>query len=215
LVSEKQLGAPKVTATPAEHEAFKTALESLLAEQKLFRHGAKFSSSPPAVMLWYETAPLKKSFADALKAVQAILHSGEVAFEGLVALLKEKVETKPSKLQPVEPTLPPVTTEQSPTQKTAPHEPPNADLGAEVKRAYDHLCKFAEFRHRRVEIRRIYHEVKKSNTHLQVDTFHKELLDMSRHRVLELHALNEVSEAEDRELAIERDGRLLYYVIWN
>jgi len=47
LVSEKQLGAPKVTATPAEHEAFKTALASLIAEQKLFRHGEKFGNVPP------------------------------------------------------------------------------------------------------------------------------------------------------------------------
>ena len=216
LVSEKQLGQPKATAMPAEQEAFKTTLAALLDEHKLHRYGEKFGTSPPVVTHWYETGPLKKTFGDAVKALQKLLDSGKVEFEGLAALFKEKLGAKSSDHEVVEPTAPTTPTVQPPVAPEV-KPPPAAHhyLRTELKKAYDHLCRFAEFKHGRVEIRRIYHQVKQSMPGLEVADFHKELLDLSRGRVLELHVLNEVKEAQERELAIERNERLLYYVIWD
>ncbi len=94
LVTEKQLGPPKEKASAAERDAFATTLAALLAEGKLHRHGEKLGTAAPVVTHWYETKPLKKSFGSALKAVQSLLDSGKVEFEGLVAAVKEKLATK-------------------------------------------------------------------------------------------------------------------------
>jgi hypothetical protein len=113
LVSEKQLGPPKAKASAAEHEAFATTLEALLAEGKLHRHGAKFGATAPVVTHWYETKPFKKTFGSAVKAVQSLLESGKVEFDGLVAAVKEKLA------KPAEATAP----ESPPAPPSAPAEP--------------------------------------------------------------------------------------------
>ena len=217
LVTAKQLGEPKPSAPDEVREAFATALETLLAEQKLFRHGGKLGIVAPVVATWYDTPPLKKSFADAIKAISAILESGKADFDSLTALLKQTLGPRAVVAETVEPPKPAIHAEPSPSPKIAPADevPVDRDLRAELKKAYDHLCMFAEFQHGRVEIRRLYHQLIKTHPHLKVADFHKELLDMSRQRVVELHVLNEVKEARDRELAIERNDRLLYYIIWN
>ena len=103
LVTEKQLGPPKEKASAAERDAFATTLATLLAEGALHRHGEKFGTAAPVVTHWYETKPFKKTFGSALKAVQSMLDSGKVEFEGLVAAVKEKLATKPAEPNAVEP----------------------------------------------------------------------------------------------------------------
>jgi hypothetical protein len=49
---------------------------------------------------------------------------------------------------------------------------------------------------------------------LTVERFHQELEALSSERKVELHKLNEVHMAKERELAIEKDDRLYYYVFW-
>jgi hypothetical protein len=97
------------------------------------------------------------------------------------------------------PSGPPVTAEQ---------------LRAVLRQAYDHLCLFAEFRDKMVEIPRLYHEAAQRLPGLSVERFHRELEALSAERKVELHKLNEVHTAKERQLAIEKDDRLYYYAYW-
>jgi hypothetical protein len=83
-----------------------------------------------------------------------------------------------------------------------------------IRQAYDHLCLFVEFRDKLVEIPRLYHETVQRLPGLAVERFHQELEALSNERKVELHKLNEVHMAKERELAIEKDDRLYYYIFW-
>jgi hypothetical protein len=87
-------------------------------------------------------------------------------------------------------------------------------LRAALRSAYDHLCLFHEFRDKLVEIPRLYHEAAELLPGLSAQRFRRELEALSAERQVELHKLNEAHLAKERELAIEKDGRLYYYVFW-
>ena len=102
-VADKHLGKPKPRAGEAEHEAFRSALESLLAEGKLHRHGDKYGKHALVVTPWYEARPLKKPFDEALKAARVILDSGKADFAEFTAVLGAKLdEPRPNEVAPAE-----------------------------------------------------------------------------------------------------------------
>jgi hypothetical protein len=97
------------------------------------------------------------------------------------------------------------------------HDPPAGlpdRVRAALREAYDELCLYVEFRDRLVELPRLYHEAARRLPGLTPARFHRELEALSAERRVELHKLNEVHRAQERDLAIERDGRLYYYVFW-
>lgn len=115
----------------------------------------------------------------------------------------------------VGPSLPPVAATPRPeTPIVTDVEIPTDLLRRTLREAYDHLCLFAEFRDRMVEIPRLYHETVRRLPEITLTRFHRELEALSRERKIELHKLNEVHMAKERELAIERNDRLYYYVLW-
>ena len=95
-VTEKQLGLPKEKASAAEQEAFRTTLDELIAEGKLFAHGEKYGSQAQILPRWYDTRPLKKPFHEAVKATRKIVGSGTVEFEDFLKALLEKLDEKPA-----------------------------------------------------------------------------------------------------------------------
>ena len=95
-VTEAQLGQPKEKATPAERDAFRTTVDELIAEGKLFPHGEKFGNQPQHIPKWYETKPLKKPFEDAVKATRTVVGSGTVQFEDFLQALLAKLDEKPA-----------------------------------------------------------------------------------------------------------------------
>jgi hypothetical protein len=109
----------------------------------------------------------------------------------------------------------PVAPERRPEPPPAPaQELTSEQVRTALHQAYDHLCLFVEFRDRLVEIPRLYHEAIKRLPGLSVQRFHRELEALSGERKVELHKLNEVHTAKERNLAIEKDDRLYYYVLW-
>lgn len=98
VVNEKQLGLPKEKASPAEQEAFRTTLDELIAEGKLFAHGEKYGSQAQYVPTWYDTKPLKKPFEEAVKATRKIVGSGDVEFEDFLKALLAKLDEKPEEV---------------------------------------------------------------------------------------------------------------------
>ena len=83
-----------------------------------------------------------------------------------------------------------------------------------LRQAYDRLCLFEEFQDKLVEIPRLFHEAVRRLPELTRESFHQTLEGLRSERKIELHVLNEVHKASDRHLAIERDGRVFYYVFW-
>lgn len=96
VVTDKQLGLPKEKASPAEQEAFRTTLDELIAEGKLFSHGEKYGSSPVYVPNWYDTKPLKKPFEEVVRATRTIVGSGTVELEDFLKALLAKLDEKPA-----------------------------------------------------------------------------------------------------------------------
>jgi hypothetical protein len=90
----------------------------------------------------------------------------------------------------------------------------SGQLREAIRQAYDHLCLFVEFRDKLVEIPRLYHETVRRSPDVTLERFHRELEALSDERKVELHKLNEVHMAKERDLAIEKDDRLYYYVFW-
>jgi hypothetical protein len=94
-------------------------------------------------------------------------------------------------------------------------EPPATEqVRTTLRQAYDELCLYVEFRDKLVEIPRLYHETVRRLPGLSVERFHRELEALSNERKVELHKLNEVHLAKERDLAIEKDDRLYYYLYW-
>jgi hypothetical protein len=118
----------------------------------------------------------------------------------------------------VAPPAPPTPPVRPPDQPKPPTET-SASITSErlrqaLRQAYDHLCLFVEFRDKLVEIPRLYHETVRRLPGVSVERFHRELEALRDEWKVELHKLNEVHAAKERELAIERDDRLYYYVFW-
>ena len=123
------------------------------------------------------------------------------------------------------PTAPAQSPASSPVQATPVKSPPptaagtapidSASLRSQIKDSYDELCLYAEFRDRLVEIPRLYRELLRRVPNVSLADFHQAISQMSTERVLELHVLNEVRTAKHPELAITKNDRLYYYVIWN
>ncbi len=88
------------------------------------------------------------------------------------------------------------------------------ELRQQLREAYEEQCLYMEFRDRLVEIPRLYHEALRRLPGLTVEQFHHELEALSKEGKVELHKLNEVQKAKDPHLAIARDDRLYYYIIW-
>jgi hypothetical protein len=118
----------------------------------------------------------------------------------------------------VAPPAPPTPPVRPPDQPKPPAESTSRitseQLRQALRQAYDHLCLFVEFRDKLVEIPRLYHETVRHLPGVSVERFHRELDALSAEWKVELHKLNEVHAAKERELAIERDDRLYYYVFW-
>lgn len=83
-----------------------------------------------------------------------------------------------------------------------------------LRGVYEELCQRVEFRSRFVALPHLYRSAKQTLAGLGVDQYHNELERLRDERQVELHVLNEVHRADDPHLAIERDGRLYYYLLW-
>jgi hypothetical protein len=138
------------------------------------------------------------------------------------ALARVEVPTGTTVGAPLSPPHAPAPTDTAPEAGEVTHEPKattapaisSEQLRSALRQAYDHLCLFLEFRDKLVEIPRLYHETVRQVSGLSVERFHQELEALSTERKVELHKLNEVHMAKERNLAIEQNDRLYYYVFW-
>jgi len=198
---------PHLTGSPTP-AAINKALKGLTESGKLHPHGKgkslTYAKFPVPILPWYETDANKKSFASLLTSARKLIDAGAANVDGLLQALREKlgvVVPPPSASAPSPPPPSPL-----------PH--PTTDLRTTLREAYDYLCKFVEFRDKIVELRRLYYETLERIPSLTVEAFHAELEALNGEWLIELRQLNEVAEAQDRHLAIERDDRLYYYIRW-
>ena len=201
-------GAPKPS-------AITKALKDLVAAGKLFVHGSgkktTYTKFKPPELPWYESEPYQKSFDALLKAAKKVVDTGKPWEEIQTAVrqsLDATAENTPHVI--VEPVVPTPAIVSPPVVPS----PPHIDLRHTIREAYDYLCKFVEFQDKLVEIRRLFYETEKRIPGLTVNDFHTELQMLEKAWLIELHEINEVREAKDRHLAIERDGRMFYYLRW-
>jgi hypothetical protein len=173
---------------------------------------------------------VEKAFAKLQEAVlkalpppapRTTLDPGPVLAALQAALARVEVPTGATAAAPSPPPAPRPTSPAPPAEEVS-HGPkptpaqtiPAEPLRSALRQAYDHLCLFVEFRDKLVEIPRLYHETVRRLPGLPVERFHQELEALSNERKVELHKLNEVHMAKERNLAIEKDDRLYYYVFW-
>ena len=204
-----QLGKPK---SPDAIQAFDAIVERLRAEGKLFKLGAKYTTQEPPKPKWYESSTHKTDYNKLAALATKLVNTGAVTLDQIVTALRDKFGAAP-KVSPPPAALPPV----APPPAVAPpvvEAVAAPDLGVALKAAYDHLCKFAEFKDRLVELPRLYHETRKRLPTLSVEAFHGELTRLSKAYLIELRVLNEVRTAEEPHLAISRDDSLYYYARW-
>jgi hypothetical protein len=179
---------------------------------------------------------LEKATQACVKAVEGAFAKLQKALEAAFARLEQavaKATPAPPVGPPVDPgpvlaalqaalarvAIPPQAGVSPAAQPSPPAVEPSTALTAEqlraaLRSAYDHLCLFVEFRDKLVEIPRLYHEAAERLPGLSAQRFRHELEALSAERQVELHKLNEVHLAKEPELAIEKDGRLYYYVFW-
>jgi hypothetical protein len=133
----------------------------------------------------------------------ALLAKIDQAFSGMRERLEEVLRTLPPapRLEPAPP-------------KPSPTPPAEESLRGALRKAYEKLCLFVEFRDGLVELPRLYHETRKTRPDLTVKAFHDELLSLWDRRELELHVLNEADRAAEPDKAIEHHNKLYYYVLW-
>jgi hypothetical protein len=233
-----------IKGTVAETKADKDFVESIVAEliQEKKLHPQSPAAKPlygtkPVDPLSIE--PAKKAFAAFVKAGEKLIEAASgVSLDVILqrfrdALGKPDAGQQPTPAQPHgqhEQTTGKETHPPKPRDEAHPHPEPKPhpvippppgpealtpdNIQAGLKSAYDELCLEVEFQDKVVEMRRLYHEAVRNMPGLSVAQFHRELLHLERDRKLELQALNEVQRAQEPQLAIHRDDRLLYYVLW-
>jgi hypothetical protein len=230
-----------VSETQAEKKFVESEVHKLIAQGLLHQQGpqksAPYGRQKPTPPHPLEVAPGKTEFSKLVTAAQKLLTKiPTVSLEELLDRLRAALTGQPV---PTERRIPADTAKPAPTipaphttssrlesvgmpppvvASTASVSPPptltSESLRASIKEAYEELCLDPDFRDRLVEIRRLYRRLQRKHPDLAVDDFHRELLHLERHRIVELHDLNEVQQAKEPELAIRRNDRLLYYVIW-
>jgi hypothetical protein len=92
---------------------------------------------------------------------------------------------------------------------------PQESLAEILRRSYRTLRQFAEFNDGLVPIPRLYHEARRSLSHLSVEALHRELQVLADRRELELKVINEVRLASEPDKGITRGENLYYYVYWH
>jgi hypothetical protein len=167
-------------------------------------------------------AKLQETVAAALARMEQSLRSAVLASAGprldpgpVLAALHAALERAATPVSVSAAPQPPTPPPRPPAREAAPlPEPASDQLRVVLHQAYDELCLYLEFRDKVVEIPRLYHEVARRLPGLSLTRFHRELEALRDERRIELHKLNEVNLARERALAIEKDGRLYYYVLW-
>ncbi|OWK46691.1 hypothetical protein [Fimbriiglobus ruber] len=217
----KKAAAKALKTDPAFAES---VIQGLVSNGQLHEHPSKKGPLlaadkhvPPPEILWYETKANKKDFDKLQKAVADLVAKAGKTIEDVLQALREKVS--PAAHPHHETAHTPPDHEHAASHGQPEHTPAapatsHAALRDAIHEAYDNLCLFEEFRHKMVEIPRLYHETAKHVHGLKVADFHNELEKLNTERKLELHKLSEVHMAKERNLAIERDDRLYYYVMW-
>jgi|GEM_PF-6097119 len=221
-----QLVAAAVEATKADKKFVTDQANKLITEQQLHKHGAAKNAplgrekpKPPHPL---EIDPGKKAYMALVTAAKKVREvAPAVSLDELLKRLQAALSGDAATPQLVKPEAisPPVAPPVSPPIVAPKPEFPSRHLTPELirktlKAAYDELILFPEFESGQVEIRRLYHMAKRNLPELTVAQFHHELEALHREHVVELHALNEVQRAQERELAISRNDRLLYFVMW-
>jgi len=136
----------------------------------------------------------------------ALLTKIDQAFAGMQTRLEEALRTLPPAPKP-EPAP-------SPRPSIPPTPPTEEALPDVLRKAYEKLCLYVEFRDGLVEMPRLYHEARKTLPGLSVKAFHDAVMALWDRRELELHVLNEVERAVEPDKAIEHHDKLYYYVLW-
>ncbi|HUR55326.1 MAG TPA: hypothetical protein VMZ71_14425 [Gemmataceae bacterium] len=224
-----------VKATVATTKAGKAFVEGIangLIDNQLFAHAPTRGKTPlygtqkPRVVPPLERKENAGAFSKLVAAATKLLTGAGVTADELVTALRAKLAGAP----PADFTI----SHAAEKLATSPHAPPAAPppplvvpkppdapapltserIRTALKSAYDLLRNYVEGEDGMVEIRRLYHEVKKSLPALSVSEFHRELTALQQQWVLELHSLTEVQHAKEPELAIHQNDRLLYFVMW-
>ena len=212
VVVEGKLGKPTgKKVTDEQTKAFADTLAELITAGTLHPHpggkyGKKAPPPPQPPLKWYEKAPHKTKFAALMKAANTLFAAaGVTADEFHTAFRRQLGQTPPSAEKPKSVVVPP------------PVVPPPAhtELRAVLKQAYDHLCKFPEFRDRLVDLPSLFHETSERQAGVTAEAFMAELWRMGEEHQVQLHIINDVTAAKEPHLAISRDGDLYYYARWN
>lgn len=207
---------PTAIKGPEFKRVMAAVLGELLSAGQLHEHPTtgktkRYGPKPPPPPEWYKTATFAKPFAAVLKAANTVLKLDGVTADQLLAALRGSLSINSPAAAPEPVRVAPPAHKPEPPPRTEDRPP---DLRAALKDAYDYLCRFVEFRDKLVELPRLYHETAKRMPGLTPDAFRDELWQMSREHRVELHVLNEVALAKERDLAIYRDDRLYYYARW-
>lgn len=199
-----KLGKPTAAKGPEASRAFQAAIDELIAEKKLFVYpGGEYGKKEPPKPKWYQQPPHQAEFKKVEGAAKKLQEQG-VSMEQIMTALRERfglVEVGATPPSPIE-------------EKPKPPPLIVKDLRTILKEAYDHLCKFPDFRDRLVDLPSLYHEAAERFPGLTPEAFHRELWQMRTEWVIELHDLNEVHLAKEPHLAIHRDDSLYYFARW-
>jgi hypothetical protein len=132
----------------------------------------------------------------------------------LLAKIDQAFAGMQARLEGILRSLPTPRTELGPAHQPEPAPPSPGSLPEVLRKAYERLRLFVEFRDGLVEMPRLYHEARKAMPGLTVEEFHRELLALWDARTVELHVLNEADRAAEPDKGIEHHNKLYYYVLW-
>ncbi|MCS6863509.1 MAG: hypothetical protein RMJ56_00115 [Gemmataceae bacterium] len=216
--------------TQADKKFVEAEAQKLIADGLLHKQGpqksAPYGRHKPIPPHPLEVPPGKTELSKLIGAAQKLLTKWpEVSVAELLERLQAALAGQPT-ARPVAvgPTIPqssssaarhvPPATTASTVVVSPPPTLTSDSLHASIKEAYEELCLDPDFRDRLVEIRRLYRRLQRKQPAVALADFHQALLQLEKQRIIELHDLNEVQRAKEPELAIRRNDRLLYYVIW-
>jgi hypothetical protein len=215
LIDRKPQAAPDLTAFNATVK--KATEECVGAIEKAFAGlqetiEAAFEKMQAVVVAAAPAAPAS-DHGSVLRAIQTVV--GRLQSPAPVHMPEAKLASTP----PVQVAPPPAPVGEKIATPVPVPSPANAPISSEtlrktLKDVYDYLCRFEEFQSKLVELRRLYHEAKRHLSALTVEQFHEEMEALNREWKVELHILNEVMLAKERELAIWKNDRLYYYAFW-